>query len=283
LAGFCDSNFTFVAFVFPRAHSRRRLRAGGRAALGHGDPVTPMARAHPLPPIRRGPKIYRTQKLRGGRFLRPIRPTLFQADRRTIFWTDLCFLVRRRVSRLNERPGPLMPSEPGRLDRCWSRRHMTQLPDNIEKHSGATRLPAALAGFCCDEGNCPECLWAYRKGLAFMRQKRAARRKLRQSSPDGLKTAAQAASKLNCSIKTLNGHVAAGALHYVDIGHGRKRRRIRFTDADLDEFVANQTRKDVPCPSTKTRARRTGNLTSGGDVIAFTGVPKPGHSGTQKK
>ena len=34
------------------------LRAGGRAALGHGDPVTPMARAHPLPPIRRGPKIY---------------------------------------------------------------------------------------------------------------------------------------------------------------------------------------------------------------------------------
>ena len=61
----CDSNFAFAALVFPRAHSRRRLRAGGRAALGHGDPVTPMARAHPLPPIRRGPKIYRTQKLRG--------------------------------------------------------------------------------------------------------------------------------------------------------------------------------------------------------------------------
>ena len=151
--------------------------------------------------------------------------------------------------------------------------------------SPITKIPSGrfvVAGFCCEARNCPECLRAYRKWLALRRQERAAR-KLRQSSLEGLKTAAQAAAKLNCSIKTLNGHVASGALHYVDIGHGRKRRRIRFTDADLDEFVANQTRKDVPCPSTKTRARRIGNLTSGGDVIAFTGVPKPGHSGTQKK
>ena len=38
------------------------------------------------------------------------------------------------------------------------------------------RLPAGrLAGFCCDEGNCPECLRAYREGLAFLRQERAAR------------------------------------------------------------------------------------------------------------
>src|SRR5215510_5017451 len=53
-------------------------------------------------------------------------------------------------------------------------------------------------------------------------------RKPRQSSPDGLKTAAQATAKLNCSIKTLNGHVAVGALRYVAIGHGTKRPRKMF-------------------------------------------------------
>src|SRR5262249_54975239 len=45
-------------------------------------------------------------------------------------------------------------------------------------------------------------------------------RKPRQSPPDALKTAAQAAAKLGCSIKTLNGHIASGALRYVIIGHG---------------------------------------------------------------
>jgi hypothetical protein len=41
---------------------------------------------------------------------------------------------------------------------------------------GIERLPAGrLAGFCCAAGNCPECLRAYRRGLAFMRQERAAR------------------------------------------------------------------------------------------------------------
>jgi hypothetical protein len=37
----------------------------------------------------------------------------------------------------------------------------------------------------------------------------AATRKPRQPPPDGLKTAAQAAAKLNCSIKTLNSHIAS--------------------------------------------------------------------------
>jgi len=117
--------------------------------------------------------------------------------------------------------------------------------------------------------------------LSFPSPKAA--RKPRQSPPDGLKTPTQAAAKLGCSIKTLDGHVASGALRYVIIGHGKKRRRIRFTDADLNEFIINQARKDVPCPSIRTRARRTGNLTSGGEVIAFTGVPKPGPGGKQRR
>jgi Helix-turn-helix domain len=97
-------------------------------------------------------------------------------------------------------------------------------------------------------------------------------RKPRHPPADGLKTAVQAAAKLGCSVKTLNGHIASGALRYVDVGHGKKRRRIRFTDADLNEFIANQTRKDVPCPSTRTEtaARRISTSTSKCEVIGFT-------------
>ena len=72
----------------------------------------------------------------------------------------------------------------------------------------------------------------YRFLLAFDQPKR--RRHQRQRPPDGLHTASEAAAKLGCSIKTLNGHVAARAIKYVTIGHGRKRPRKMFTDADLD-------------------------------------------------
>jgi len=90
--------------------------------------------------------------------------------------------------------------------------------------------------------------------------------------PDGLRTPVEAARKLRCSIKTLNGHVASGALRYVVIGHGTKRPRRMFADTDLDDFIANQTRKDVPCPSisTETVARRISTSTSKCEVIGFT-------------
>ena len=100
-------------------------------------------------------------------------------------------------------------------------------------------------------------------------------RKPRQSSPDGgLQTAAQAAAKLNCSTKTLNAHVAAGDLRYVIIGKGTKRPRRMFSVADLDNFIANQTRKEPPCLSDATRGRRSGSTTSKSEIIAFSGVQK---------
>ena len=90
--------------------------------------------------------------------------------------------------------------------------------------------------------------------------------------PDGLRTPAEAARKLRCSIKTLRAHVAASDLRYVIIGKGTKRPRIRFAPADLDEFITNQTRKDVACPPTspKTAARRISTTTSKCEVIGFT-------------
>ena len=101
--------------------------------------------------------------------------------------------------------------------------------------------------------------------------------------PDGLLTASEAAAKLRCSIKTLNGHVDAGDLKYVIIGHGTKRPRKMFTDPDLDQFIAAQTREAPPCPSTAPRARVTGTSTSGTKVIAFTAQPRPQTSAKPKK
>jgi hypothetical protein len=99
-------------------------------------------------------------------------------------------------------------------------------------------------------------------------------RKARSAPPDGLRTSAEAAARLGCSIKTLNGHIASGTLRYVITGHGNKRPRRMFTDGDLNTFIANQTRKDSPCPSTASRARHSGTSTSTGEVIAFTARPK---------
>jgi hypothetical protein len=107
--------------------------------------------------------------------------------------------------------------------------------------------------------------------------------KPRHPMPDGLRTAAQAAAKLGCSIKTLNGYVSTGALPYVPLGHGKKRRRKMFTDLDLDNFIATQTRKVTPCPSTAGRARPTGTSTFTGEVIDFTGPRKPRTSAKPRK
>jgi hypothetical protein len=103
--------------------------------------------------------------------------------------------------------------------------------------------------------------------------------------PDGLLLSAEAARKLRCSVKTLNGYVTAGALGYVIIGHGRKRPRRMFTQADLDAFIQAQTRKDVPCPSTRTAtvARRTSTSTSKCEVIDFTGPRKPPRDAKPRK
>jgi hypothetical protein len=114
-------------------------------------------------------------------------------------------------------------------------------------------------------------------------QKAHRRRHPRQHLPDGLRTLAQGAEKLACSLKTLRGHIASGALRYVIIGHGTKRPRKFLTDEYLAEFIANQTRKDVPCPSTASRARHSGTSISSGEVVAFTARPKSPRGAKPKK
>src|SRR5262245_56491763 len=92
--------------------------------------------------------------------------------------------------------------------------------------------------------------------------------------PDGLLTLAEVARRLRCSEKTLRAHLDAGDLRYVIIGKGTKRPRKMIAPADLDDFIAAQTRNDVPCPSIASRARRIGTSISGGEVIALTALRK---------
>jgi hypothetical protein len=105
-------------------------------------------------------------------------------------------------------------------------------------------------------------------------KRRRRQRPLRPPVPGGLLTAVQAAAKLSCSVKTLNGHVAGGALKYVTVGHGTKRLRKMFTDADLNQFIADQTREAPPCPFDATRARRSGNTISKSEVVAFSALQR---------
>jgi hypothetical protein len=107
-----------------------------------------------------------------------------------------------------------------------------------------------------------------------VREQRARRPMLAPPLPNGLRTLTEAARKLRCSISTLNAHVVSGALRYVAVGHGRERMRKMFTDADLDTFIANRTRKDIPCPSAATRARRSGSTDSKSEVVSFSGLQR---------
>jgi hypothetical protein len=89
-----------------------------------------------------------------------------------------------------------------------------------------------------------------------------------------LKTAKQAAERLHTSVEQLIGFVRDGELRYVNLGRGKKRPRRMFTDEDLDEFIERRKRKEAGlCPSTNQPSRRTGNMTSKSEVIAFSARP----------
>jgi excisionase family DNA binding protein len=105
-----------------------------------------------------------------------------------------------------------------------------------------------------------------------------------ESPGAALLTPREAARKLRCSTKTLDQHVASGALRYVQIGHGTKHVRRMFAPSDLEAFIETQTRKESPsCPSSKTPGRRTGAMTSKPELVAFSAQPRPRPSGKPKR
>jgi len=103
------------------------------------------------------------------------------------------------------------------------------------------------------------------------------------SPTDGLKTPAKAARRLGVSIRTLRGLVSSGELRYVNVGRGKQREKLMFTDSDLDGFIAERTRqKAQQCQSISPRARRSTTMTSSGAVLAFT-ARRNGQTGGKRK
>src|SRR4051812_16428507 len=62
-----------------------------------------------------------------------------------------------------------------------------------------------------------------------------------------------------------------GELRYINVGRGQKRARMRFTEEDLEEFVARRRRREV-CLSTSPKSHRITISTSRSEVIGFTAV-----------
>lgn len=99
-----------------------------------------------------------------------------------------------------------------------------------------------------------------------------------------LRTPREVAERLRCSLRTLSDHVKAGHIKYIIIGHGKKRPRRMFTDADVDAFIERQTRREslpsLPEPTRRFRAAR--NAKSGAEVfdiaVQFGVGAKPPHT-----
>ena len=79
----------------------------------------------------------------------------------------------------------------------------------------------------------------------------------------------QAARKLGISEDQTRGLIEDGELQFINLGRGKKRPRMRFTEADLDELIERRRRKITPCLSTNRRNHRIGNSTSKPEVIGF--------------
>ena len=110
-------------------------------------------------------------------------------------------------------------------------------------------------------------------GFFVFADRRARRSKVRAMTV--LRTPKQAAERLQTSVEQLIGFVHDGELRYVNLGRGKKRPRRMFTDDDLDEFIERRKRGEAIglCLYTNQQNRRTGNLTSSSEVIAFTARP----------
>jgi len=80
----------------------------------------------------------------------------------------------------------------------------------------------------------------------------------------------QAARKLGITNDQTRGLIQDGELPYINVGRGKKRPRLRFTEADLDELIERRRRKSEPCPSTNRESHRIGNTISKSKVIGFT-------------
>ncbi|WP_353703632.1 helix-turn-helix domain-containing protein [Bradyrhizobium sp. INPA03-11B] len=80
----------------------------------------------------------------------------------------------------------------------------------------------------------------------------------------------EVAARLGVSPKTLDGYADAGDIRYIDLARGNKNKRRAYTEDFITEFIERRTKRDVPCPSTSRKVRRTTTSISKSNVIGFT-------------
>ncbi|WP_082025600.1 helix-turn-helix domain-containing protein [Methyloceanibacter caenitepidi] len=98
-----------------------------------------------------------------------------------------------------------------------------------------------------------------------------------------LLTPSEAAARLNVSRKTLDAHVKAGELLFINVGRGSNKPRRRFTESDLADFIEARREREIPCRSTDRKARRSTTTTSKCEVVAFTALQGARADGKQKR
>jgi hypothetical protein len=84
-----------------------------------------------------------------------------------------------------------------------------------------------------------------------------------------LRSPQTAADLIGVSVKTLNG--------YINVRHGTKKLRRKFTDEDLEEFIQRRAQSDVPCRSISTKTARSTTSTSNFEGDQFHGSPASSH------
>jgi excisionase family DNA binding protein len=83
-------------------------------------------------------------------------------------------------------------------------------------------------------------------------------------------TRREAARRLHISSDQLAKLVYDGELKYVNVGRGKKRPRMRFTDSDIADFIERRSRREPACLSTRTNLKTPIASISGSEVIGFT-------------
>jgi excisionase family DNA binding protein len=79
----------------------------------------------------------------------------------------------------------------------------------------------------------------------------------------------QAAKKLDITENQVTGLVSDGELQYINVGRGTKRPRMRFTEADLDEWIERRRKWGACLSINRKNPNRIIGLTSSSTVVGF--------------
>src|SRR5215469_18966442 len=77
----------------------------------------------------------------------------------------------------------------------------------------------------------------------------------------------EAARKLCVSVDQIEGFVRDGELSFVNVGRGKKKRRMMFTQADIEDFIERRRRRNT-C-SSRSRDRHSTTPSSNEAAVSF--------------